>query len=105
MMLAALQIPVPPVPPSGGHMNAAAAIVALAVLGTALAIIWPLVRALARRLEGGAVAKELREEVEGLRSRLDQLEEGQGRIADVEERLEFAERMLAQTREPDRLQR
>jgi hypothetical protein len=90
----------------GGTLSdPAAVIIALAVLGTALVILWPLMRALARRLEGGAAAKELQVEVEALRTRVHELEEGQGRLADLEERLDFAERMLAQAREPDRLQR
>ena len=102
MILAAQQIPVPPVP--GGHMTVglsdpAAVIMVLAILGTALLIMWPLVRALARRLEGGA-SKELLLELDGLRGRVQQIEEGQARLGELEERLDFAERMLAQSREP-----
>jgi hypothetical protein len=77
----------------------------LAVLATAALILWPLARALARRLEGGTASKELLAEVDGLRGRVHELEEGQGRLAELEERLDFAERLLAQSREPDRLQR
>jgi hypothetical protein len=106
-MLAVQQAPVPPLP--GGHMTVygglsdpAAVIMVLAILGTALLIIWPLVRALARRLEGGA-SKELLLELDGLRGRVQQLEDGHARLAELEERLDFAERMLAQSREPDRL--
>ncbi|MEP6687431.1 MAG: hypothetical protein ABJC36_03720 [Gemmatimonadales bacterium] len=90
----------------GGTLSdAAAVIIVLAVLGSALAIVWPLIRAFARRLEGAAAAAELQAEVETLRARLDQLEQSQPRVAELEDRLDFAERMLAQTREPDRLQR
>jgi hypothetical protein len=110
MILLQAQIPVPPEP--GGHMtlggtlsDAAAVIMLLAVLGTALAIMWPLIRAFARRLEGGGAASELQAEVDALRARLEQVEQGQTRVAELEERLDFAERMLAQSREPDRLQR
>ena len=103
---------VPPLPPEpGGHMviggglsDPAAVIIVLAILGTAILIMWPLVRAFARRLEGG-ISKEVQAEVESLRSRVHQLEEGQGRVGELEERLDFAERLLAQSREPDRLQR
>jgi hypothetical protein len=105
VILLAQQIPTPPMP--GGHMglsDPAAVIMVLAILGTALLILWPLARALARRLEGGA-SKELLLELDGLRGRVQQLEEGQARMGELEERLDFAERMLAQSREPDRLQR
>lgn len=59
----------------------------------------PLAQALARRIAGGAdqpgsaELAELREQVEELRLRL----------ADTQERLDFAERMLAASREPGRL--
>jgi len=36
---------------------------------------------------------------------LGEVEDLRGRLAEMEERLDFAERMLAQSREPDRLQR
>ena len=107
MIMAVQQIPVPPVP--GGHMSVsgglsdpAAVIMVLAILGTALLIMWPLMRALARRIEGGA-SKDLLLELDGVRGRVQQLEDGKARLAELEERLDFAERMLAQSREPDRL--
>jgi hypothetical protein len=110
MMAQAVPPPLPPEP--GGSMtiggslgDAAAVIIVLAVLGTALMMLWPLIRAFGRRLEGAGAAAELQGEVEALRSRLEQLEQGQARVGELEERLDFAERMLAQTREPDRLQR
>ena len=110
MTLIAQQIPMPPDPGGsmtmgGGLSDPAAVIIALAVLGTLALVLWPLIRAFARRLEGGAASVELQAEVEGLRSRVDQLEQGQGRLIELEERVEFAERVLAQSREPDRLQR
>jgi len=110
MMLTLQQIPLPPEP--GGHMTVggtlsdpAAVLITIAVMGTLLLLVWPLIRAFARRLEGGAASNELQAEVETLRSRVQQLEEGQGRLTELEERLDFAERLLAQSREPDRLQR
>lgn len=108
MTVAALQIPLPTTPvshgPGPGLSDAAAVIMVLAILSTALVLMWPLMRALARRLDGG-VSKDLQLEVDVLRSRLQQLEDGQARMAELEERLDFAERMLAQSREPDRLPR
>ena len=80
-------------------------LITLAVMGAAVVILGPLARALARRVDGGAGAKELQAEVDELRGRVTQLEDGQGRLAEVEERLDFAERMLARPHEPDRVER
>jgi hypothetical protein len=89
----------------GSPGDIAAVLITIVVMGTAILLLWPLIRAFARRLEGRGASTELQAEVEGLRSRVQQLEEGQSRLAELEERLDFAERMLAQSREPDRLQR
>jgi hypothetical protein len=77
--------------------------ITLAVLFTAGILVWPLVRAMARRLEGGGGNAQLQGELEALRDRLQQLEQSQGRMGELEERVDFAERLLAQGREPDRL--
>jgi hypothetical protein len=70
------------------------------------AILWPIMRALGRRLEGkGAADPALSAEVEQLHARIGEMDALQARVAEVEERLDFAERLLAQNREPDRLQR
>lgn len=71
-------------------------IVILAVLATVGGLLFLLVRGVARRLEGGANIRELRAEVEAMRQRLAEIEDGGGRIADLEERLDFSERILAQ---------
>jgi Tfp pilus assembly protein PilN len=80
--------------------------VVLLVVTACTIVLWPLVRALARRLEGrGGQDAALRGEVEQLHQRLGEVDQLQARIAELEERLDFTERMLAQSREPDRLQR
>lgn len=84
--------------------DAASAIVGVAFAGTVIMLFGPLVRALARRLEGRGPSTELLADVEALQGRVDQLEAGQSRVAELEERLDFAERLLAQTRAPGRLQ-
>jgi Tfp pilus assembly protein PilO len=106
---------VPPPPPSVPFdpnlflMNAdapALVMITLLVMTAVTIVLWPLARALGRRLEGRAsVDAALRAEVEQLHHRLGEVDAMQGRIAELEERLDFTERLLAQSREPDRLQR
>lgn len=71
-------------------------IVILAVLAIGGSLLFVLVRGIARRLEGGANIRELRAEVEAMQQRLAELEGGGARMADLEERLDFSERILAQ---------
>jgi len=104
--------PTPPSPPFDPNLlllNAepgAIVMIVLMVMTAATIVLWPIVRALARRLEGrGTVDAALRAEVEQLHHRLGDVDALQGRIAELEDRLDFTERLLAQTREPDRLQR
>jgi flagellar biosynthesis/type III secretory pathway M-ring protein FliF/YscJ len=104
--------PVPPVPPFDPNlllMNAdspAVVMIVLAALAAATIVLWPIARALARRLEGrGGADPALRGEVEQLHQRLGEVDALHARIGELEDRLDFAERLLAQTREPDRLQR
>lgn len=114
------QVPVPPTPPAPLDIGRIIVdtgspppwvtlpphVVGLIVLGFLAActvVLWPLVRAFARRLEGRGTDAVLRAEVEELRSRVHELESHQGRFAELEERLDFAERLLARHREPIRL--
>ena len=57
----------------------------------------PLGQALARRLEGRAGPESEQD------ATLHSLDELRGRMAELEERVDFAERLLAQAREPNRL--
>jgi hypothetical protein len=108
-MIPAQQLPQPPLPPGSeitlaGSLNDLAAVVLLLGAGLIVAaLLWPLIRALARRIEGGAPSTELQTELDGLRERVRQLEEMPPRMAELEERVDFTERMVAKTREPDRL--
>jgi Tfp pilus assembly protein PilO len=80
--------------------------IVLAALAATVIILWPIMRAFGRRLEGkGAADPALRAEVEQLHARLAEVDTLQARIAELEERVDFTERLLAQNREPDRLQR
>jgi hypothetical protein len=56
----------------------------------------PVGRALARRIEGGvAPDRDVVERIAGLEQRVAELQEGQQRIDELENRLDFAERVLA----------
>ena len=106
--------PTPPVPPQvpgsemaiSGSLEDMAAVVLLLGVGLILAtLVWPLIKAIARRIEGGAASAEVQAELEGLRERVRHLEEMQPRMLELEERVDFTERIVAKGREPDRLQR
>jgi len=108
-MMLAQQVPIPPLPP-GSEMSMSlggvGAVVLLLGIGLILAgLLAPLIRAFARRIEGAAASAEIQAEVEALRERVRLLEEMPPRMAELEERVDFTERIVAQGREPDRLQR
>ena len=66
----------------------------------------PVGKALARRLERGSAGDEgLLHRLEEMETRLLMAEQAQARLEELEERVDFTERLLAQNREPDRLQR
>jgi hypothetical protein len=110
MLLA--QVPSPPAPPGQqvsvtGSLEGWDAVALLLVLGAIVVVIlWPLIRAWARRIEQGGVAAETEAELETLRERVRVLEEMQPRMTELEDRVEFAERVLVRGQvspEPDRL--
>jgi hypothetical protein len=75
------------------------AVVMVTVLGMPLVIMYvlaPLAKALGRRLEGAAAAEPA--ELEALRAEVEQLRELHPRVAELEERLDFAERALLSAR-------
>jgi hypothetical protein len=99
------QAPTPPMPPHfdpnlifmqhGGPP--AVVFIVVAALAASVIILWPLMRAFARRLEGkGSGDTALRADVEQLQARLGDVELLHGRVAELEERLDFTERLLAQ---------
>ena len=109
-----VQAPAPPLPPPvpgsemsvTGSLDGFAAVAMLLSVGVLVAVLlWPLIKAVARRIEsGGGAGAELQGELETLRDRVRQLEEMAPRMAELEERLDFTERVVTQGREPDRLQ-
>jgi hypothetical protein len=99
------EIPGPPFDPNLIWMNdggppAIVMIVFLGLLATTI-ILWPVMRAFARRLEGKGVGDPaLHAEVEQLQHRLGEVDSLQQRVAELEERIDFTERMLARAQAP-----
>lgn len=93
------EIPSPPFDPNVFFMNGGAPALVMVVFLTLIAatvICWPVMRALARRLEGkGQGDAAIRAEVEQLQQRLAEVDHLHHRVAELEERIDFAERMLA----------
>ena len=108
-MIQGSQIPLPPEPPpfdpnliflNDGGPPAIVMIVFLALVATTV-ILWPIMRALARRLDGkGAANPALQAEIEHLHQRLGEVDVLHQRVAELEERIDFTERMLARGQAP-----
>lgn len=101
MMLQAM--PPPPAPPFDPNLifmqggPPLVLMIVLAALAATTIILWPIVRAFARRLEGkGSGDAALRAEVEQLHTRLGEVDTLHTRLAELEERVDFTERLLAQ---------
>jgi hypothetical protein len=78
-------------------------VASLLTIGAATWLLTPIVRGLGERLRGGPGAADLdalRQEMEVLR---DTLQQARGEVADLQERVDFAERLLAQPRDAARL--
>jgi hypothetical protein len=70
-------------------------------------VLYPLMRAISRRIEGRSANTDpaVIKEIESLRNRVADLEQWHHRVGELEERLDFAERLLAQHREVGRIGR
>jgi Tfp pilus assembly protein PilO len=82
-------------------------LISLAFFATCVVVLYPLMRAIGRRIEGRAsgVDPALRAELEQLQARVSEVEALQHRLMELEERVDFAERLLSQRREPQRLEK
>jgi hypothetical protein len=103
-MMRLQQVPVPPPIPDIpvdpnlviSQLNSPAIVLIVAAVMVAFTVVlWPLARALARRIEGKGGAAALQGEIDHLHQRLGDLDGLQARVAELEERLDFAERLLA----------
>lgn len=107
MML--LQTPAPPVPDlpplpevviaPGGPPEWVGFVMAIALVVGAI-VLYPLVRSLARRLESKTIDADARAELDALHQRVADLEQVEARLAELENRVEFSERLLTRQREP-----
>ena len=110
-----LQEPTPPMPPIGPQFDPnlifmndggppTVLLIVIAALTAITIILWPIMRAFGRRLEGkGNVDSVLRAEVEQLHTRLAEMDSLHARVLELEERVDFTERLLAQAQQPARL--
>lgn len=105
-----LQVQVPPTPPpppappfdpnlifmtDGGPP--VVLLMLFAVLTAVTIILWPVMRAFARRLEGKSSDPALRADVDQLHARLNDVDALHARVLELEERVDFTERLLAQS--------
>lgn len=113
--MVAPQVPTPPTPPpfpdagqviinGGGPPDWIAPVAVLTLLIIVGGIVfYPLVRAWARRIEQRGQDPMLLDEVQALRDRVVELEQSVTRMHEIEDRMDFAERMLTQRAESARL--
>ena len=108
MMLMQAVPPTPPTPPFDPNLifmqhggPPMVLLIVIAALTAGVIILWPLMRAFARRLEGkGGTDQALQADLEQLRTQLGDVDALQHRIAELEERVDFTERLLAQSHDP-----
>lgn len=79
--------------------NMAIGVVLLTACLSTAAVLYPLARAMARRLEGRPREEPRNHLVEDLTDRVHELERQVGRMQELEERLDFAERLLLESRQ------
>jgi flagellar biosynthesis/type III secretory pathway M-ring protein FliF/YscJ len=112
-MMQSVDIPQAPTPPpfpdpqviiAGGPPDwiAPAAVTALLIIVCGI-VLYPLIRAWARRIEGRGQPPAMLDEVQELRDRVAELEQSLSRMHELEDRVDFAERMMTQQAERARL--
>lgn len=110
MLTSLLQTPVPDLPPFPTQPPwetlpaPVFLIIVVVVVGASAWVLGPLFRAIARRIEGRSrLDPAIHEELEQLRARAAEVDGLNQRVAELEERVDFTERMLAQRSAPERL--
>jgi hypothetical protein len=110
-----LQVPAPPPPPPAPPFDPnlfflqdngppVILLIVLAALTATVIILWPIMRAFGRRLEGkGNTDAALKADVDHLHARLGDVDSLHARVLELEERVDFTERLLAQAQQSARL--
>ena len=108
-----LQVPVPPMPPApqfdpnlifmqGGPPLVL--MIVLAALTATVIILWPIMRAFGRRLEGkGNTDAAVKAEIEQLHAQLGEVDALRQEVAELHERVDFAERILMKSQDRNEL--
>jgi len=108
-----LQVPVPPIPPTpqfdpnlifmeGGPPLVL--MIVLAALTATVIILWPIMRAFGRRLEGkGNTDAAVKAEIEQLHAQLGEVDALRQEVAELHERVDFAERILMKSQDRNEL--
>jgi Tfp pilus assembly protein PilO len=100
--------PLPPIPAELSFQTQQSILIALAIVAVtvvAIIVFRPLMAALARRFEGKSLGAEVKAELDQLRDHVADIEPLRNRVLELEERLEFAERLLAQRKDQEMLPR
>jgi len=79
--------------------------VVIAVVIIAVKVLGPIARAWARKLEGKVGDPQIHADLDQMREQLGEVDSLRTRVADLEERIEFTERLLAQRKDQDLLPR
>ena len=89
--------PVPPVPPIPFDPNSPTLVLLVfASLAALVVVLWPIARAIGRRLEGkGHADAALAQEIDQLHQRLGEVDGLRARLMELKERVDFTERLLA----------
>jgi hypothetical protein len=95
-----VEVFIPGPPPSEMFLIAISIVAALIA---AIYILGPLARALARRIEGKGIDAGMQDELHALRERVSEVDGLRDRVLELEERVDFTERMLSKGPQPERL--
>jgi Tfp pilus assembly protein PilO len=79
--------------------------VLIGVVIVAVKVFGPIARAWARKLEGKVGDPQIHAEIDQMREQLAEVDSLRARVGELEERIEFTERLLAQRKEQDLLPR
>ena len=99
-MQVVVHVPETPFPGPGAGETWGPVIAIVVVVIAVAAVLHPLARAWARRLERGHRDDDASARLDAVEQRVSELDAAQARVAELEERLDFAERILAERAEP-----